>query len=331
MKLVCPQCQYMKELDDAVVPAEMVYATCPNCRHRFRFRGEEPQFGLEAEDDSTFAPSVDEGAISHDGQNLMRGAEDGTHREGGEMAHGTSGATGASGMASERAPVQGAGQETGQAAAFSAGHGEAVDPAVANIPWVYRGQVGWLAAFLATTRAVLMTPAVFFAHAGTEWRKAGVFPFYIICTVFGLLMGQIWAWAITTFLSDILSAETMAVAGGGFMGWGMALGMAAVTAVLSPLFLLITAGVLHACLRITGAGRNGFGATAMVCGFGVCTYVLYLVPFIGQFLAGLWGLFVLLVGLRHAHGAPMWKVVLAVFLPVLILLVLALVVGGMPH
>jgi hypothetical protein len=144
-------------------------------------------------------------------------------------------------------------------------------------------------------------------------------------------MGQIWAWAITTFLSDILSAETMAVAGGGFMGWGMALGMAAVTAVLSPLFLLITAGVLHACLRITGAGRNGFGATAMVCGFGVCTYVLYLVPFIGQFLAGLWGLFVLLVGLRHAHGAPMWKVVLAVFLPVLILLVLALVVGGMSH
>jgi hypothetical protein len=316
----------MKELDDAVIPAEMVYATCPNCRHRFRFRGEEPQFGLEAEDDSMLAPSADEAAPPH-ADHVMRGADGGAPRESGEVLHGASGAAGASGMASEQGPVQ----ENGQAGSFSAGHGEAVDPAVANIPWAYRGQVGWLAAFLATTRAVLMTPAVFFAHAGTEWRKAGVFPFYIICTVFGLLMGQIWAWAITTFLSDILSAETMAVAGGGFMGWGMALGMAAVTAVLSPLFLLITAGVLHACLRITGAGRNGFGATAMVCGFGVCTYVLYLVPFIGQFLAGLWGLFVLLVGLRHAHGAPMWKVVLAVFLPVLILLVLALVVGGMSH
>lgn len=326
MKLVCPQCQYMKELDDAVIPAEMVYATCPNCRHRFRFRGEEPQFGLEAEDDSMLAPSADEAATPH-ADHVMRGADGGAPRESGEVLHGASGAAGGSGMASEQGPVQ----ENGQAGSFSAGHGEAVDPAVANIPWAYRGQVGWLAAFLATTRAVLMTPAVFFAHAGTEWRKAGVFPFYIICTVFGLLMGQIWAWAIMTFLSDILSAETMAVAGGGFMGWGMALGMAAVTVVLSPLFLLITAGVLHACLRITGAGRNGFGATAMVCGFGVCTYVLYLVPFIGQFLAGLWGLFVLLVGLRHAHGAPMWKVVLAVFLPVLILLVLALVVGGMSH
>lgn len=323
MKLVCPQCQYTKELDDAVIPAEMVYATCPHCRHRFRFRGEEPQFGLEAEDDNTFTPSADEGAARHDDRDVMRGAADGAHQESGDAPHGTYDAAGAHGVPS--------GQESAQDAGYAAGHGTPVDPAVANIPWAYRGQVGWLAAFLATTRAVLMNPAMFFSRAGTEWRKAGVFPFYIICTVFGLLMGQIWAWAITTFLSDILAAETIAVAGGAFMGWGMALGMAVGTAVLSPLFLLITAGVVHACLRVTGAGRGGFGATAMVCGFGVCTYVLYLVPFIGQYLAGLWGLFVLLVGLRHAHRAPMWKVVLAVFLPVLILLVLALVAGGMSH
>ncbi|UZP68929.1 zinc-ribbon domain-containing protein [Desulfovibrio mangrovi] len=300
MKLVCPQCQYTKELDEAVIPAEMVYATCPQCRHRFRFRGEEPDFGLEASGpEDQPEPAGDDWAAG----NLNAGAQK-------------------IGAGAQQSFAAGSPETSGEG-----GTAPSVDPAVAGIPWAYRHEVGWLSAFIATVRAVLVTPAEFFGRAGTEWRKAGVFPFYIICITFGLTVGQVWAWAITTFLSDVLSEQAITAFGGNFLGLGMALGMVTITAVISPLFLLVTAGIIHGCLKITGGARKGFGATAMVCGFGASTYVLYLVPFIGQFLGGLWGLFVLLVGLRHAHGVPMWRVVLAVVLPFIIILLLIVTAG----
>ena len=40
MRITCPQCGFFRELPDNKVPLSSTMATCPKCRHRFRFRPE---------------------------------------------------------------------------------------------------------------------------------------------------------------------------------------------------------------------------------------------------------------------------------------------------
>lgn len=340
MKLVCPQCQYSKELDEAVIPTEMVYATCPQCTRRFRFRGEEQGEvrGVEPEVGAGFdtaEPSVESGAMPVEeraGNSRVNSARFAARNTDSEPENEENKANG-EGVAATDPRVNGSDYFGADSSLFQESpetHQKVMpDIQMKTIPWAWRREIGYAAAFIATVREVLLAPAVFFSRAGGEWKKAGVIPFYIFCTGMGMLISQIWAWAISTFLGDILSEVAIGAAGGPFVGWGMALGLTAVTTVFAPLFLLITAGVVHGGLRVTGAARNGFGATAMVCGFAISSSVLYLVPFIGQILAGLWGLFIMLVGLKHAHQTTLWRVVAGLLLPVVCLLLLVVVAGVM--
>lgn len=38
MRITCPQCGYFRELPDKKIPVTSTMATCPKCRHRFKFR-----------------------------------------------------------------------------------------------------------------------------------------------------------------------------------------------------------------------------------------------------------------------------------------------------
>ncbi len=284
VKIVCPQCQYAKELDDAQVPPELVYATCPQCRNRFRFRDHEQAFSLE--DDAA-------GPIPVDVPEELQGAAGDFH---------------AAIYGDEFAPSP-----------VPAGTGQT--------PWQARKSLGLLSAFMLTVHGVMLTPASFFGRIGTDWKASGVLLFYAISAVFGLTLNNIWAWAITTYLGDTLSATALLAAGGVFPGWSTAVTMIVTFGVLSPLVLLFTAAVLHGCLRIVGVGKGRFGTTVMVCGFATAADVLYLVPFIGHIMVGLWGLYILLVGMKHAHGTSMVRVLLAMLLAVAVGLVLLMAVG----
>ncbi|EFL52919.1 Protein of unknown function DUF2143 [Solidesulfovibrio fructosivorans JJ]] len=41
MRITCPQCGYFRELPDKKVPVTSTMATCPKCRHRFKFRADD--------------------------------------------------------------------------------------------------------------------------------------------------------------------------------------------------------------------------------------------------------------------------------------------------
>ena len=38
MRITCPQCGFFREVPDSKAPVTPTMATCPKCRHRFRFR-----------------------------------------------------------------------------------------------------------------------------------------------------------------------------------------------------------------------------------------------------------------------------------------------------
>jgi|GEM_PF-615342 len=52
MQIICPDCQFAREVDESKIPARSQVATCPKCQTKFQFRElppEEPEFEIEPE------------------------------------------------------------------------------------------------------------------------------------------------------------------------------------------------------------------------------------------------------------------------------------------
>ncbi|GFM37166.1 hypothetical protein DSM19430T_18500 [Desulfovibrio psychrotolerans] len=316
MQIRCPRCEYSKELDDAAIPAEMVYATCPECGERFRFRQPE-QAGVPAD------PALSGGAVREfflDAEAGQQAAPEKPYEIPGVQA----GREEQGGRAYGNAPAG-----HGNYGAESGGNPGTAQPELPRIPWAWRSQIGWASAFVHTVREVLSAPPVFFSRSGNDWKRAGAMTFYVISSALGVLFAQMWAWAMDTFLGDVLSEGALAAAGGGFPGWSAALGVTAVVLVLGPLFFFVSAGILHAGLSVVKGAPRGFGATANVVAFSLSANMFYLVPFIGQYLAVIFGIYALVVGMKYAHGVNVWRVAAGLLMPFLFIMafyVVALVV-----
>jgi hypothetical protein len=89
--------------------------------------------------------------------------------------------------------------------------------------------------------------------------------------------------------------------------------------------------------------KNGFEATFRVMAYAYGSNIFMAVPFCGGFIAALWNIVVVIIGLKEAHGTSGGKAAFAVLFPVLLccavavlfsILVLGTVAasfGTMPH
>ena len=65
MKIICPQCGFGREVPDDKVPAKSVFATCPKCRFKFRFRAlDEPEYEFELGEDKQGRPKATQVKVS---------------------------------------------------------------------------------------------------------------------------------------------------------------------------------------------------------------------------------------------------------------------------
>jgi hypothetical protein len=83
--------------------------------------------------------------------------------------------------------------------------------------------------------------------------------------------------------------------------------------------VFVAAGVLHLMLLLLGGARRDFEATFRVVSFSQATSVLFLVPFCGQLVGGIWCLVLYVLGLAEAHRIGHGKALAAVLLPILAL------------
>jgi len=98
--------------------------------------------------------------------------------------------------------------------------------------------------------------------------------------------------------------------------------------ILSPLYVIVTlyleSLILHVCLVLVRAGKNGFQATFRVVAYSQGTQVMAFIPVLGGLVALAWQAIVQMVGLREIHEVSYGKIVLAFLIPfVLFLLVIA--------
>ena len=99
------------------------------------------------------------------------------------------------------------------------------------------------------------------------------------------------------------------------------LGMVIISPLLVLIDVFILAAVLHLFLLILKGATNGFEGTFKVILYSNAASVFKLIPYIGGFIAFIWSLIILVIGMREVHKISTAKSLLALLLPFLLFVI----------
>lgn len=312
MNIVCPQCEFSRTVDEATLPAKAVMATCPKCKHRFKFR-ELPFIA-----DNEPAPSPEADLAPHQSQNqppapaAPQAPEKKTQPS---SVHDDD-------LWTELEALNNHGSKATDDFDDS-GYDDARPSTPQTLPIWERVTSDYPRAFIQTLADVLTNPKIFFSAmpVGHGYLRPLLF-FLIIVQIVALSQ---MAWQLLGILPP--SALTSEL--------GASL-QAALVLILYPLevslFLLLDTTINHFFLRLFKADTKGFEGTFRAAVYSAAPMLLMAVPFIGLPLAMIGVTVYKFLGLRHVHGATSKQIVAVLVLPMLLALtigiILALIVGG---
>jgi hypothetical protein len=149
-------------------------------------------------------------------------------------------------------------------------------------PLLYAVVIGWLG-----LAAAAFYQAVFRSVVGSSWGALGDQP------EIAALLGWVEGWA--GFVAQVVFGGVFVVIG-----------------------VFLAAGIIHLLLLLLGGARRDFEATFRVVSFAQATSILFLVPFCGQLVGGIWCLVLYVLGLAEAHQIGHGKAAAAVLLPIVL-------------
>ena len=192
-----------------------------------------------------------------------------------------------------------------------------------GIPWDQRDRIGLFSALVETTRQVLAGPGAFFRAMPVSgglgspllyavligWAGLAVAAFYQ--AIFRSVVGSSWG-----AFGDRPEVAAML---GWVEGWAGCVAQVVFGGVLVVIGVFVAAGIIHLVLLLLGGARRDFEATFRVVSFAQATSILFLVPFCGQLIGGIWSLVLYVLGLAEAHQIGHGKAAPAVLLPLVLL------------
>jgi hypothetical protein len=192
-----------------------------------------------------------------------------------------------------------------------------------RLPWDERDRIGLVSALVETTRDVLTQPGAFFRAMPVTGGLGSPLLYAVIVGWIGLVASAFYQAVFRSIVGSGLGAfgserpEIVALLGW-VEGWAAFVAQAVFGGVFVVIGVFVAAGILHLVLMLLGGARRDFEATFRVVSFGQATSILFLVPFCGQLVAGLWTLVLYVLGLAEAHQIGHGKAAVAVLLPILL-------------
>lgn len=159
----------------------------------------------------------------------------------------------------------------------------------------------FLNSFLGVAKTVLLKPTAFYQQMPRSGGFAPPFIFLAVCAgISGLLAAIIHGVDIILFLKFVI---------------------------FSVIFSFIGAGVLHLIAQQFFEGKGGYEGVYRVVGYAGIVYLFTWIPVVALF-AGLYGLYLQIVGLEKVHQITAGQAVVTVLIAFAIYLIFGLVVGG---
>ena len=297
MQIRCPVCDYSREANLAKIPPTAEFATCPKCRHRFRFR---------ALDLDTIERPEPEGPKPEHAD--VWDAMDSLHDRWQETDRQDNDDSADDGDKDEHTPCYTQGQT-----------------AEADIPWENPRPLGYFQSFLRTTFWILFHPSNFFAILT---RRPALFPaltFYLLFSIFQYICKVFWF----QVLGRMMREEFVAILGEEM--YTKAVENAVENLILTPAVLTVpfgltiqlvgTVAVVYLLVRIMAPENADFALTFKVASYASAGLVLTAVPVLGIFLGPIVYFVLLLIGCRSAFGLSWIKAVLTL-IPLYLIIIL---------
>ncbi len=93
----------------------------------------------------------------------------------------------------------------------------------------------------------------------------------------------------------------------------------------ATLTLFITSTFYHAMLKLLGGKNGGYNKTFQVICYSSSAQVLALLPVVGALLAGIYSVFLNIIGIKKAHGTSYIRAAVAIIIPMLLISVCAVI------
>lgn len=291
MQIRCPVCDYSREVNLEKIPPSAEFATCPKCRHRFRFRAVD----LDAVEQPPAPPAPDPG--HGDVWDAMDSLRD---------------------RWAERDQAAENGDDTEPAYDQAA-------PADSSVPWETPRQLGYWRSFSRTTLWILFQPSSFFASLSKRAALLPALAYFIIFGVFQYVFSVLWTPTVMNMMRDRFIA-VMGEEAFTHMAENLVTNSLFGSAILFVPFqftiqIFLLAGILHLLVRVASPRTADFTLTFKVVGYAAAGYILAIVPAAGMFIAPVWFFALLLIGCRHAFSMS-WNRVALTLLPLVMLLLL---------
>lgn len=295
MQIRCPVCDYTRDIDVSKIPPTAEFATCPKCRHRFRFRAIDLETVEKPAPDEIKPQHADVWEAMDSLQDKWRARDEHARRQDKEE-------NGTHARESRERPREHA------------------------IPWENPAVLGRWQSFVRTTLWILAQPAGFFATISKIPALLPAFLYYIIFGMTQYVFNVLW----THFLGSMMRERLVEIFGEDryreVIGDAIQNSLFS-TAVLSVPFLLtmqlcVIAMVIHVIMRLMDPSRADFALSFKVASYASAGLLLSVIPALGSLIAPVWYISLLLIGCRNAFRLTWGKALLTVS-PLLLLMLFA--------
>ncbi len=306
MLIRCPVCEYVRDVPDDKVPPKAEFASCPKCKHRFRFRALSEDAG---ENDVDVGPKAEHRDI-WDAMDSLTGRWSGRQRDESAPEDERDEAEREDGR-----PTRDLGRLEEQAD----DHADAKQPWV--IPWEQPRVLGVFTSLTRTMVLALLQPSRFFAYVTPDPPLIPALFFYIIFGVLQYVFDLVWS----NMVLRLAGPETLAALPQA-MHQVLDLSRLPTILVTAPfllaLQLFIAAALIHLIIRLVEPTEASFPKTFKVAAYASAALILTVVPLLGPLLGPVWYLALLLLGCRHAFRLS-WGKTLATMVPLFLLMLVA--------
>ncbi len=190
-------------------------------------------------------------------------------------------------------------------------------------PWENYKTIGFFPAIIENIKQVLFSSSSFFSRMPRSGGFGMPLFYAVIVGSIGAIVAQIWALLAKalsiTPLAMLGMADQLSNTGGeltaGIAGFFIYLVFAPI-AIAAASFL--QAGLYHLMLIILGGAEENFETTYRVVAYSMSSSLANVIPIIGSIVSSIWGMVIIINGLREAHGIQNKTAVMAVLLPLIV-------------
>jgi hypothetical protein len=174
--------------------------------------------------------------------------------------------------------------------------------------------LSWGERVVGTIREVMTAPNTFFSTLKESGEIKGPFIYYMVLSLISIIAYLFWQTLLSSSMSSLI--PSMGPLGGAEHNpftpamLPFLLFFSLLMGAVSP---FITAGLYHLVLLLFGEGKRGYVTTLRVIFFSQTAGILYVIPFIGSLLAGVWSLALQAMGLSQRHHISVGKALLVIF------------------